>query len=43
MVKKGTAFHHAGLDQRCREIIETEFKNGKIKFLTATPTLQLLV
>ena len=30
-VKNGTAFHHAGLDQRCRTIIETEFKNGNIK------------
>lgn len=38
-VKNGSAFHHAGLDQRCRTIIETEFKNRKIKFLTATPTL----
>ena len=39
MVKNGTAFHHAGLDQRCRTIIETEYKNRHIKFLTATPTL----
>ena len=38
-VKNGAAFHHAGLDQRCRTIIETEFKNGHIKLLTATPTL----
>ena len=38
-VKNGTAFHHAGLDQRCRTIVETEFKNGNIKLLTATPTL----
>ena len=39
MVKNGVAFHHAGLDQRCRTIIETEFKNGHIKLLTSTPTL----
>ena len=39
MVKNGTAFHHAGLDQRCRTIIETGYKNRHIKFLTATPTL----
>jgi len=38
-VKNGTAFHHAGLDQRCRTIIENEFKNHNIKLLTATPTL----
>ena len=38
-VKNGTAFHHAGLDQRCRTIVEMEFKNGNIKLLTATPTL----
>jgi len=38
-VKNGAAFHHAGLDQRCRTIVETEFKNGNIKLLTATPTL----
>ncbi len=38
-VKNGTAFHHAGLDQRCRTIVETEYKNRHIKLLTATPTL----
>jgi helicase len=38
-VKNGAAFHHAGLDQRCRTIIENEFKNHYIKLLTATPTL----
>ena len=39
LVKKGVAFHHAGLNQNCREAIETEFRKGTIKLLSSTPTL----
>ena len=39
LVKCGTAFHHAGLGGGHRKIIEDSFRHGKIKVLTATPTL----
>ena len=39
LVKNGVAFHHAGLNQYCREIVEKEFRSGRIKLLTSTPTL----
>jgi len=39
LVKKGVAFHHAGLNQNCRTVIETEFRKGTIKLLSSTPTL----
>ena len=39
LVTKGVGFHHAGLNQKCRGIIETEFRNGTIKLLSSTPTL----
>jgi len=39
LVKLGTAFHHAGLGGGHRRIIEDSFRQGKIKVLTATPTL----
>jgi helicase len=39
LIKKGVAFHHAGLNPNCRQTVETEFKNGRIKLLAATPTL----
>ncbi len=39
MVRKGTAFHHAGLPSIHRKIVEDAFRNRLIKILTATPTL----
>ncbi len=39
VIKKGVAFHHAGLNQNCRTIVEDEFRRGTIKLLTSTPTL----
>lgn len=39
LVKRGTAFHHAGLGGGHRKIIEDAFRQAKIKVLTATPTL----
>ena len=39
LLKKGVGFHHAGLNQGCRETIETQFRSGKIKLLASTPTL----
>jgi helicase len=39
VISKGAAFHHAGLGGRHRKLIERSFREGKIKILTATPTL----
>jgi helicase len=39
LVKCGTAFHHAGLGGGHRKLIEDAFRQGRIKVLTATPTL----
>ncbi|MFO7872200.1 MAG: DEAD/DEAH box helicase [Candidatus Undinarchaeales archaeon] len=38
-VRKGTAFHHAGLHSKQRSLIEENFKNKLIKVICATPTL----
>ncbi len=38
-VKKGIAFHHAGITMKQRELIEDYFREGKIKIIAATPTL----
>jgi len=39
LVKNGVAFHHAGLNPNCRDLIESEFRNKRIKILASTPTL----
>jgi helicase len=39
VVGNGAAFHHAGLGGSHRKLIERSFREGKIKILTATPTL----
>jgi helicase len=39
LVRCGTAFHHAGLAGAHRKLVEDLFREGKIKVLTATPTL----
>ena len=39
LAKCGVAFHHAGLGGAHRKLIEDSFKEGKVKVLTATPTL----
>ena len=39
LVRCGTAFHHAGLGGAHRKLIEDLFRQGRIKVLTATPTL----
>jgi len=39
LAQHGAAFHHAGLGGAHRRIIEDAFRDGKIKVLTATPTL----
>jgi len=38
-VAHGAAFHHAGLANVHRRIIEEEFRKGHVKILSATPTL----
>ncbi|MBU0535611.1 MAG: hypothetical protein KKE20_01495 [Nanoarchaeota archaeon] len=38
-IKKGIAFHHAGLTQKQKTLIEDSFREKKIKVIVCTPTL----
>ncbi|AEG17748.1 DEAD/DEAH box helicase domain protein [Methanobacterium paludis] len=38
-VESGIAFHHAGLFDKQKEIIEEEFREGNLYMITATPSL----
>ncbi len=38
-LKKGIAFHHAGLVEKQRSVIEENFRKGDIKIICSTPTL----
>lgn len=39
LVMNGVAFHHAGLSSATRKLIEDSFREGRIKVVSATPTL----
>ena len=39
LVRKGVAFHHAGLAQPCRTEVEEAFRARRVKLLASTPTL----
>ncbi len=39
LISKGVAFHHAGLSNENRQMVEDFFREGKIKLISATPTL----
>jgi len=41
LAARGIAFHHAGLMQKQRELIEDAFREGKLKVVVATPTLAM--
>ncbi|MFH0955011.1 MAG: DEAD/DEAH box helicase [Candidatus Micrarchaeota archaeon] len=39
LVFRGAAFHHAGLVEKQRRIVESAFKKNRIKLISSTPTL----
>ena len=39
LIKHGVAFHHAGVSNQQRQVIESGFRDRKIKIICATPTL----
>ncbi len=41
IIKKGIAFHHAGLLNKQKTLIENNFRSGLIKIICATPTLAM--
>lgn len=41
VVAKGVAFHHSGLVNAQRHLVENSFKSGALKVICATPTLSL--
>ncbi len=41
LIEQGVSFHHAGLLNKQREIIEEEFRKNRIKAISATPTLAM--
>jgi len=40
-IKKGIAFHHAGLVAKQRELVEDNFRKGLIKVICSTPSLAM--
>ncbi len=40
-IRAGVAFHHAGLVSAQRQLVEEQFLNGAISYITATPTLAM--
>lgn len=40
-LKKGIAFHHAGLVGKQRELIEDNFRTGKVRIICSTPSLAM--